>query len=129
MEIVSATLTVDSRKYARLANRVIVKAIETEQELDRMVAEVERLMDKGGSLSVEESALLETLAILIQAYEDHRHPLPPAPPGEMLAYLLESSGRPTRDLLLARNRQSGWPRCSKLGWISSFERRKRAGEP
>ena len=28
----SATLTVDPRKYARLANRIVVKAIETEEE-------------------------------------------------------------------------------------------------
>ena len=36
--------------------------IETEEEYDRMVAAVEELMDKGeDNLSVEESALLETL--------------------------------------------------------------------
>jgi len=30
-----ATLTLDPMKYARLANRVVVKAIETEEEYDR----------------------------------------------------------------------------------------------
>jgi HTH-type transcriptional regulator/antitoxin HigA len=61
-----------------LANRIVVKAIETEQEFDRMVAAVEELMDKGENrLSTEESALLETMAILIQAYEDRKHALPP----------------------------------------------------
>jgi antitoxin component HigA of HigAB toxin-antitoxin module len=65
----SATLTVDRKKYVRLANRVVVKAIEVEEEYDRMVAAVERLMDKGEDRwSAEESALLETMAILIQAY-------------------------------------------------------------
>ena len=43
----SATLTVHPKKYAKLANRVVVKAIESEKEYDRMVAAVERLMDKG----------------------------------------------------------------------------------
>ena len=96
----SATLTVDRRKYVRLANRIVIKAIETEEEYDGMVAAVERLMDKGeDQLSPEESALLETMAILIQAYDDRHHPLPPVPPGEMLAYLLEMSGRAPKDLL------------------------------
>lgn len=96
----SALLTVDPRKYARLANRVVVKAIETEEEYDRMVTAVKRLMDKGEErLSPEESALLETLAILVQAYDDRNHPLPPLAPNKMLAYLMETSGRTASDLL------------------------------
>jgi len=43
----SATLTVDRKKYVRLANRIVVKAIESEEEYDRMVAAVEQLMNKG----------------------------------------------------------------------------------
>jgi len=96
----SASLTVDPKKYARLANRIVVRAIETEQEYDRMVAAVEHLMDKGEDrLSPEESALLETMAILIQAYDDRHHPLPSVAPNEMLAYLMETSGRTAKDLL------------------------------
>jgi antitoxin component HigA of HigAB toxin-antitoxin module len=73
----SGTLTIDRKKYLRLANRIVVKAIESEEEYDRMVTAVEALMDKGGdTLSIEESALLETLAILIQSYDDRNHPLP-----------------------------------------------------
>lgn len=100
MEIMSATLTIDPRKYARLANRIVLKAIETEQEYDHIVAAVERLMDKGEDrLSPEESALLETMAILVQAYDDRHHPLPSVAPNKMLAYLMETSGRTPRDLL------------------------------
>jgi len=96
----SATLTVDRKKYIRLANRIVVKAIETEEELDRMVTAVEGLMDKGeNNLSAEESALLETLAILIQAYDDRNRALPPEPPSKMLAYLMETSGRTAKDIL------------------------------
>jgi HTH-type transcriptional regulator/antitoxin HigA len=96
----SALLTVDPRKYARLANRVVVKAIETEEEYDHMVAAVEHLMDKGAEqLSPEESALLETLAILVQAYDDRHHPLPPLAPNKMLAYLMGTSGRAAADLV------------------------------
>ena len=96
----SATLTVDPKKYARLANRIVVKAIDTEEEYDHMVAAVEQLMDKGKErLSPEESALLETMAILIQAYDDRHYPLPAVAPNEMLAYLMETSGRTPKDLL------------------------------
>lgn len=96
----SAILTIDRKKYARLANRIVLKAIETADEYDRMVAAVELLMDKGEDrLSAEESALLETMAILVQAYDDRYHPLPPMAPNETLAYLMETSGQLTRDLL------------------------------
>ena len=96
----SAALTVDRNKYVRLANRIVVKAIETEEEHEHMIAAIERLMDKGEDrLSPEESALLETMAILVQAYDDRHHPLPPVTPGEMLAYLMETSGRTAKDLL------------------------------
>jgi HTH-type transcriptional regulator/antitoxin HigA len=96
----STTLTVDPKKYTRLANRIVVKAIETEKEYDRMVAVVEQLIDKGEDrLCPEESALLETMAILIQAYDDRHHPLPPVAPNEMLAYLVETRGRTAKDLL------------------------------
>ena len=96
----STALTVDRKKYVRLANRILLKAIETEAEYDRMVAAVGDLMDKGeDNLSPEESALLETMAILIQAYDDRHHALPKVAPNEMLATLMETSGRTTRDLL------------------------------
>ena len=96
----SATFTVDPKKYSRLANRVVVKAIETEEEYDHMVAAVEQLIHKGeGRLSPEESALVETMAILVQAYDDRHHPVPAVAPNEMLAYLMETSGRTAKDLL------------------------------
>jgi HTH-type transcriptional regulator/antitoxin HigA len=96
----SAILTIDPKTYARLANRIVVKAIETEEEYDHMVAAVEQLMDKGEDrVSPEEAALLETMAILIQAYDDRHHPLPPVSPNETLRYLMETSGRTAKDLL------------------------------
>ncbi len=65
-----------------------------------MVAAVERLMNKGQErLSPEESALLETIAILVQAYDDRQNPVPPVAPNEMLKYLMETSGKAAKDLL------------------------------
>jgi HTH-type transcriptional regulator/antitoxin HigA len=118
VEIMSATLAVNRQRYARLANRIVIKAIETEEEYDRMVAAAERLMDKGEeNQSPEESALLETMAILIHAYDDRHHPLPETPPHRMLAYLLETSGRKRQDLL---------PIFSTRGRISEVLNGKRA---
>ena len=42
---------------------------------------------------------METVAILIQAYDDLHDPLPPVAPGQMLACLLETSGRTTKDIV------------------------------
>src|SRR5437867_2302563 len=96
----NATLAVNPQKYVRLASRIPVKAIETEREYDQMVAAVEQLVDKGEeNQSPEESALLETMAILIQAYDDRHHSLSKAAPHKMLAYLIKTSGRTRQNLL------------------------------
>ena len=82
-------------------DRVVVKAIETGAEYDRMVTAVARLIDKGEvRLSPEEAALLETMAILIQAYDDHHYPVAHVTPAQLLADLMETSGRTAKDLLL-----------------------------
>jgi antitoxin component HigA of HigAB toxin-antitoxin module len=60
---------------------IVSATLETEAEYDHMVDAVEHLMDKGEvRLSPEESVLLETMAILIQAYDDRHHPLPALAP-------------------------------------------------
>jgi HTH-type transcriptional regulator/antitoxin HigA len=83
-----------------MANRIVLKAIETEDEYDAMIAAVRRLMAKGEDrLSAEESALLETMAILIEAYDERHFRLPEVPGNEMLAYVMETSGRKPKDLL------------------------------
>ena len=72
-----------------------------EDERDRMAAAVRASMDKGGQpLSAEKAALLETMGILIQDYDDRNHALAPVPSHEMLAYLMETSGRTAKDILL-----------------------------
>jgi HTH-type transcriptional regulator/antitoxin HigA len=88
-------------KAAEASSEIAVSpAIESEDEYDRMVAAVEQLTNKGEDrLSPEESALLETMAILVQAHDDRHHPLQPLPPHDMLGYLMETSGRTTKDLL------------------------------
>jgi HTH-type transcriptional regulator / antitoxin HigA len=96
----SALAELDVRKYTRLASRVVLKAIETEEEYDRMVEAITELFDKGADrLSREERALLGTMSILVQAYDDQRRTMRRIPPNEMLQYLIEISGVETKELL------------------------------
>ena len=73
-----------------------MQEIETENRYDRMVFGIEQLMDKGETRWSAE----ETMAILIQAYDDRHHPVPAVPPSETLTYLMESSHRTAKDLLM-----------------------------
>jgi HTH-type transcriptional regulator/antitoxin HigA len=96
----SAAVSWNARKYSRLANRIVAKAIENEEEYDRIVAAIEGLMDKGEeNLGPEGAALLETLAILVQAYDERTAEVTKVAGNEMLAHLMETSGRTPKDLL------------------------------
>jgi hypothetical protein len=41
------TLTIDNRQYARVLARVLPRVIASDKEYERMLGEVENLMDKG----------------------------------------------------------------------------------
>jgi len=47
------TLTIDNKKYARVLAKVLPRVIATEREHERMLAEVEKLMDKGDRRTAE----------------------------------------------------------------------------
>jgi len=64
--------------------------IETEEENERMLAIVEKLMDKGENLSPEEDKLLKLLARLIEDFEKRYYQPEDATPLEVLQHLMES---------------------------------------
>ena len=64
--------------------------IETEEENERMLAAVEKLMEKGENLSPEEEKLLKLLAKLIEDFEERYYHPPQATPLEVLQHLMES---------------------------------------
>jgi HTH-type transcriptional regulator/antitoxin HigA len=66
--------------------------IETEEENQRMLAIVEKLMKKGEDLSVEEEKLLKLLARLIEDFEQRYYQPPEAEPLEVLHHLMEARG-------------------------------------
>jgi HTH-type transcriptional regulator/antitoxin HigA len=64
-----------------------------------MLAEIEKLMDKGKHRTAGEDAAQELMVQLIKNYEEEHHPLPNPSPQEMLVYLMEQRGLKQADLL------------------------------
>ncbi len=57
-----------------------------------MLAEVEKLMDKGEHRTAEDDAALDLMVRPIKDYEEEHQPLADPSPHEMLAYLMEQWG-------------------------------------
>jgi HTH-type transcriptional regulator / antitoxin HigA len=110
-------LAIDDKKYARVLAKVLPRVITSSDEHDRMLAEVEKLMDKGERRTVEEDAALELMVRLVKDYEDEHHPLPDPSPREMLAYLVEKRGLRQADLV---------PIFKSRGYVSDVLTGKRA---
>lgn len=84
---------VDEKKYGRLLARALPSVIETEDENERMLAEVERLMSQGEeNLSAEESRLARLMIVLIEEFESRAYAIPDAAPHEVLQHLMEARG-------------------------------------
>jgi HTH-type transcriptional regulator / antitoxin HigA len=92
-------LVMDNKKYARVLAKVLPRVITTAKEHERVLAEVEKLMDKGEHRTLEEDAALELMVRLIKDYEEEHHPLADPSPHEMLLYLMERRNLKQVDLL------------------------------
>ena len=110
-------LVIDNKKYARVLARVLPRVIKTEKEHERILAEVEKLMDKGEDRTAEEDAALDLMVRLIKDYEEEHHPLPDPSPHEMLVYLMEQRSLKQADLL---------PIFKSRGYLSDIIHAKRA---
>ncbi len=108
----------DSRKYGRLLARVLPVVIQTEQEYDRIDAEIGRLLKKGHrNLSLEELALLELMTKLIEDYDTQNYSFPKSQPHEALRALMTQNDLTQTDLL---------PIFKSRGYISEVLSGKRA---
>jgi HTH-type transcriptional regulator/antitoxin HigA len=97
MERMSRALRkIDPTRYRKLLSQTMPVVIESEEENERMLAIVEKLMEKGENLSPEEEKLLKLLARLIEDFErEYYHPRD-AEPLQVLQHLMESRGiKPT----------------------------------
>ncbi len=85
-----AVRNIDAARYRRLLSRTMPVVIETESENERMLAVVEKLMDKGESLSPEEEKLLKLFVRLIEDFEQKYYHPKDAQPLEILRHLMEA---------------------------------------
>src|SRR6266849_4034045 len=63
---------INEARYRRLLSRTMPVVIETEEENERMLAVIEKLMDKGENVSPEEDKLLKLLVKLVEDFEKRR---------------------------------------------------------
>jgi HTH-type transcriptional regulator/antitoxin HigA len=70
------------RNIARLVAKTLPVVIETDEQNERILREVERLMDKGqDNLSPEEETLFKLMIGLIEDFEEQHYQLHAATPG------------------------------------------------
>jgi len=110
-------LVIDNKKYARILARVLPRVITSDREHERVLAEIEKLMDKGEQRTSEEDAALDLMVRLVRDYEDEHHPLPDPSPQEMLVYLMEQRNLKQADLV---------PIFKSRGYVSDVISAKRA---
>jgi len=81
---------INEARYRKLLSRTMPVVIETKEENERMLAIVEKLMNKGENLSPEEDKLLKLVAKLIEDFEKRYYQPEDATPLEVLQHLMES---------------------------------------
>ncbi|MEG3936528.1 MULTISPECIES: transcriptional regulator [unclassified Microcoleus] len=91
-------LTFDGATYSNLLAEIAPRAIETEEEYDRLLAVAERLTF-AKNLTPEERALYKLLVTLIEVYETENYPIEKSEPHEILQHIMESSGTRQADLV------------------------------
>lgn len=91
-------LTFDGATYSKLLAEIAPRAIETEEEYDRLLAVAERLTF-AKNLTPEERALYKLLVTLIEVYERENYPMDKSEPHEILQHIMESSGTRQADLV------------------------------
>ena len=83
---------IDPTRYKRLLSQTMPVVIESEEENERMLGVVEKLMDKGENLSPEEEKLLKLFAKLIEDFEQKYYHPGDAEPLEVLQHLMDARG-------------------------------------
>src|SRR5438105_15866666 len=110
-------LIIDNKRYAQVLARVLPRVITSKAEHQRVLGEVEKLMDHGEHRTAEEDAALDLMVRLIKDYEEEHHPLPDPSPHKMLLYLMEQRSLKQADLL---------PIFKSRGYVSDVINAKRA---
>ena len=94
------TTNYDPKKYGKLLIDVAPGAIETEEENERALAIIDRLMRKDeNSLSPEEDRLLRMLAVLVEDFENKAYPIGMSNPAVALRELMREHGLKQTDMI------------------------------
>jgi HTH-type transcriptional regulator/antitoxin HigA len=93
----TTTFDLNEKAYRQLLGRTLPHVIRTDEECERLTNELERL-DERERLSPEESELAELLTVLIDQYEERRHPIRKASPRQTLKHLMEARNLKQKDL-------------------------------
>ena len=83
------TTLLNPKVYGSLLEKYQPKAIASKSEYQKSLEAIANLIVKGEDLSPEESAILETLAILVKSYEEIEFSLPISSPRNVLLHLME----------------------------------------
>jgi HTH-type transcriptional regulator/antitoxin HigA len=81
---------IDPTRYKRLVSQAMPVIIETEEENERTLKILDKLMKKGESLSPEEEKLLKLLTKLVEDFEGRYYKPRDATPLEVLQHLMET---------------------------------------
>lgn len=100
------TITFDTDTYSKLLGEVAPKVIETEEEYNRLLTIVERLMF-AKNRTPEETVLYKLLVTLIEVYESQNYPMNKSAPHKILQHLMKSSGLRQADLVEIMKSSSG----------------------
>jgi HTH-type transcriptional regulator / antitoxin HigA len=106
------TPTFDTQKYIDLFEelKIVPKVIETEAENEKCLAVVEALMFKGQNRTIEETALLRVLVLLIEEFEEKYYSFKDwqkTTPHEFLQHLMAGKGMKQSDLVGILSMSSG----------------------
>src|SRR2546423_11551530 len=94
-----SVLEVDPKRYGRLLARKLPAVIRTEEENERLIAELEQMDRRHDELTPEERKYSELLTVLIEAFEEANYALEGSTPDSRLRSLMEEHGLRQRDLL------------------------------
>lgn len=95
----NSVLEVDPKRYGRLLARKLPAVIRTEEENERLIAELEQLDRRHDEFTPEEREHSELLTVLVEAFEDANYTLEGSTPDSRLRSLMEEHGLRQRDLL------------------------------
>lgn len=78
---------------------ITTKVIRTDDQHHAYLEEVEALMQRGEHLSSADKERLELLTVLIEEYENRKHPIEPLDPIEAILFRMEEKGLKQADLI------------------------------